>query len=68
MMNWMIPIGLAPHGAQRKEDGNMRFPLFRLPATSTTITTTTVTVFAQPGSQADRVSAKLKSVKIQVNA
>ena len=43
-------------------------PLFRRPATSTTITTTTVTVFAQPGSQADRVSIKLKSVKIQVNA
>nr|DAM40542.1 MAG TPA: hypothetical protein [Caudoviricetes sp.] len=35
---------------------------------STTITTTTVAVFAQPGSRADRVSAKLKSVKIQVNA
>nr|DAK35611.1 MAG TPA: hypothetical protein [Caudoviricetes sp.] len=42
--------------------------MFRLLATSTAITTTTVTVFAQPGSQADRVSAKLKSVKIQVNA
>nr|DAH41897.1 MAG TPA: hypothetical protein [Caudoviricetes sp.] len=42
--------------------------MFRLPATSTAITTTTVTVFAQPGSQADRVSTKLKSVKIQVNA
>ena len=29
---------------------------------------TTTTVFAQPVSQADRVSVKLKSVKIQVNA
>lgn len=68
MMNWMIPIGLAPHGAQWKEDGNMRLPLFRLLAASAAMATATVTVFAQPGSQADRVSAKLKSVKIQVNA
>lgn len=42
----MIVIGLAPHGAQRKEDGNMRLPLFRLLAMSTALTTTTVSVFA----------------------
>lgn len=47
MMNWMIPIGLAPHGAQWKEDGNMRLPLFRLLATSTAFATTAVAVFAQ---------------------
>lgn len=40
-------IGLAPHGAQWKEDGNMRLPLFRLPAISSAMAAAAVTVFAQ---------------------
>ena len=46
----------------------LRIPLFPLRAISTTTITTTKMVFAQPVSQADRVSVKLKSVKIQANA
>lgn len=46
----------------------LRIPLFPLRAISTTTITTMKMVFAQPVSQADRVSAKLKSVKIQANA
>nr|DAG92883.1 MAG TPA: hypothetical protein [Herelleviridae sp.]DAV56905.1 MAG TPA: hypothetical protein [Caudoviricetes sp.] len=46
----------------------LRILLFPLRAISTTTITTTKMVFAQPVSQADRVSVKLKSVKIQANA
>lgn len=46
----------------------LRIPLFPLRAISTTTITTMKTAFAQHGSHADRVSVKLKSVKIQANA
>nr|DAM59204.1 MAG TPA: hypothetical protein [Caudoviricetes sp.] len=42
--------------------------MFPLRAISTGTITTMKTVFAQHGSHADRVSIKLKSVKIQANA
>lgn len=44
---WIIGIGHYRHGQRKNVDGEKVLSLFRLPAASTAVTTTSVTVFAQ---------------------